>query len=194
MAKRCTPFDSETVVMLEGLTQKRSFITGFDDYFTIHAIYERTDAPEFLNAVINAVRGRMGDRFIEVNDDTDNCVLRFAIKYDEHEYPTQMGEYYGSKDLRFADSYSNGTKDVIALQVHRTNSDKLRKFVGGGKLITERCPNGRCWFEFLNNGVFCNVKEGDYIVLLEQDRGYSIWNKKEFEKVFEKKHIAERPN
>lgn len=90
--QRLTPFDYEACVMLESLTEREVVATELNKYFTIHVFYNKHNTPDYISAIIDAVRGRFGERFIEVNDDPERELLKFTIAYDERELPILDGD------------------------------------------------------------------------------------------------------
>ena len=186
--QRITPHDSETCVMLESLLGHDAFITELTDNFTIHASYNEEHTPEYLSAVINAVIGRMGNRFVEVNDDANLRVLKFTIEYDAQILP----DIYGTLDQRKPNDlagkvYCKTLDQIRAIQVRRECAGQLTDFVGGGQINIEKCPGGKAWFTFQNNGVFVDVPEFDYIVKRYGGNSYEIWPKDSFELTWEPK-------
>lgn len=78
--------------MLESLTEREVVATEMDDNFTIHAFYNKHNNPDYVSAIIDAARGRFGERFIEVNDEPEREMLKFTIAYDKHELPMLVGD------------------------------------------------------------------------------------------------------
>lgn len=186
---RTTPFDAETVMMLRGLTQRESFITQFDNNFTIHAFYSNHPAPDYISAVIDAVRGRMGERFIEVDDNPEMKMLKFTIAYDKHNLPDVEGTTDVTQpNLLRGNIYVRDNEKCCAIQVRRDNYKVVADFCGNGTMQIERCPNGRAWFTFLNNGTYVDVPENDYIVRRQNANAFEKWKKADFEKVWKMKN------
>lgn len=111
-----TPFDAEMMMMVESLTGDRPIDTRFDDHFTVHASYRNCkDDPEKISAIIDAVRGRLGERLTEVNDRPDLSLVMFTIKYDETQYPTVDGFGDEAKpELERGEMYIRYTEDSRA--------------------------------------------------------------------------------
>lgn len=189
---RTTPFDAETVVMLKSLTERESFITEFDDHFTIHAFYSKHNDVDYINAIIVAVRGRMGERYMGVDDDPDNKSLKFTIAYDKHNLPDIEGfTDVVPAELEKGDLYCckpNMAEDaqIRAIQVRRDNWVTVAMFCGNGTMQIERHPGGKAWFTFLNNGTYVDVPENDYIVRRPNSNAFEIWKKTDFEKTWKK--------
>lgn len=184
-----TPFDAETLVMIESLTGRETVTTRFDDHFTIHAFYNKHRAPDYVNAIISAVRGRMGKRFIEVQDDPDRDMLKFTIAFDEQNLPDVEGftDVVPAR-LESGEIYCRTVEQIRAIQVRRDNYISVAEFCGNGTIQIERCPNGRAWFTFLNNGTYVDVPENDYIVRRQNANAFEKWKKADFEKVWKMKN------
>lgn len=186
---RTTPFDAETVMMLRGLTQRESFITQFDNNFTIHAFYSKHNDPDYISAVIDAVRGRMGERFIEVDDNPEMQMLKFTIAYDKHNLPDVEGTTdVMQPNLLRGNIYVRDNEKCCAIQVGRDNCMAVAGFCGNGTLQIEKHPGGKAWFTFLNNGTYVDVTENDYIVRRQNANAFEKWKKADFEKVWKMKN------
>lgn len=191
---RTTPFDAETVMMLRGLTQRESFITELDNNFTIHAFYSNHPDPDYISAVIDAVRGRMGERFIEVDDNPEMQMLKFTIAYDKHNLPDIEGftdvvpAEFEKGDLYFCKPNMAEDAQIRAIQVRRDNWVTVAMFCGNGTIQTERHLGGKAWFTFLNNGTYVDVPENDYIVRRQNANAFEKWKKADFEKVWKIKN------
>lgn len=162
---RLTPFDAELCVMVESLTQKPCVPEPGKGLYSIQVDYSIRPEPDFVAALIAAIEGRAGERFLSVEDFPDNKFLRIRIKYSDAKLPF----CYGSEttkvepDLSVADTYCRGEEVLRAVQVRRTDLERLQKFVGGGELRIPRCPDCKASFHFLNGSVFLDVDEYDYI-------------------------------
>ena len=183
--QRITPFDNEACVMLESLTEREVVATEMDDNFTIHVFYNKHNSPDYVSAIIDAARGRFGERFIEVNDEPEREMLKFTIAYDTHQLPMLAGDLQtGNPHPDFGTIYCHQLEEIRAVQVTRKNIERLQQFVGGGQMIIERCPNGKAWFSFLNNGTLVDAQEHSYIVYVAPER-FEIVDKETFEKEYE---------
>ncbi len=189
MGNRITPFDYEALVMLESLTERGVVPTEMDDNFTFHVFYNKHNDPMYISAIIDAMRGRYGERFIEVNDYPDSKMLKFTIAYDKHEYPEANGYFHVDKArTQWGDIYCRQLEEVAAIQVKEENMSRLQDFVGGGQMVVDRWPDGsKACFTFLNNGVFVDVQDGDYIVRHDKSTIFEVWSKLRFEKEWERK-------
>lgn len=187
--QRLTPFDSEACVMLESLTECEVVATEFDDNFTIHAFYNKHNDPDYISAIIDAARGRFGERFIRVKDDPDGQTLKFVISYDKHQLPMLVGDLEtGTTQEDFGTVYCHQLEEIRAVQVTRLNINRLQIFVGGGQMSIEKKPDGKAWFSFLNNGTFVDVPEYSYIVKRKNASHFEIWPADKFKKEWEPKN------
>lgn len=187
--QRITPFDNEACVMLESLTERKVVATEMDDNFTINAFYNKHNNPDYISAIIDAARGRFGERFIEVNDEPEREMLKFTIAYDTYQLPMLAGDLQtGNPHPDFGTIYCHQLDEIRAVQVTRLNVDRLQIFVGGGQMTIERCPDGKAWFSFLNNGTFVDVPEYSYIVKRENGNHFEIWPADKFKKEWEPKN------
>lgn len=187
--QRLTPFDNEACVMLESLTEREVVATEMDDNFTIHAFYNKHNNPDYVSAIIDAARGRFGERFIEVNDEPEREMLKFTIAYDTHQLPMLAGDLQtGNPNPEFGTIYCHQLEEISAVQVTRRNNERLQQFVGGGQMAIERRPDGKAWFSFLNNGTFIDVPEYSYIVKRENASHFEIWPEDKFKKEWEPKN------
>ena len=187
--QRITPFDNEACVMLESLTEREVVATEMDDNFTIHAFYNKHNNPDYVSAIIDAARGRFGERFIEVNDEPEREMLKFTIAYDTHQLPMLAGDLQtGNPHPDFGTIYCHQLEEIRAVQVTRRNNERLQQFVGGGQMTIERRPDGKAWFSFLKNGTFVDVPEYSYIVKRENASHFEIWPEDKFKKEWEPKN------
>lgn len=181
---RLTPHDYETFVMIAQLLGQEPTVREIEgsNRFIIEAHYKAEHTPDYLCAVISAVGGRFGKRYLEVADNAECKYLEFAIAYDDHEFPEVCGTMEMSKPLDCSgDEYRSAYEQIKAIQVTRSNCNRVQSFVGGGEMTIEKCPNGKAWFTFLNHGVFVDVNEYDYIVKRKNASGFEVWKKAEFE-------------
>lgn len=187
--QRLTPFDNEACVMLESLTEREVVATEMDDNFTIYVFYNKHNNPDYVSAIIDAARGRFGERFIEVNDEPEREMLKFTIAYDTHQLPMLAGDLQtGNPHPEFGTIYCHQLEEISAVQVTRRNNERLQQFVGGGQMAIERRLDGTAWFSFLNNGTFVDVPEYSYIVKRENASHFEIWPADKFKKEWEPKN------
>lgn len=186
---RLTPFDAELCVMVESLTQKPCVPEPGKELYSIQVDYSIRPEPDFVAALIAAIEGRAGERFLSVEDFPDNKFLRIRIKYSDAKLPFCYGSETSKvePDLSVADTYCRGEEVLRAVQVRRTDLERLQKFVGGGELRIPRCPDCKASFHFLNGSVFLDVDEYDYICAGKV--AFFVMKCREFEAGF---HLQER--
>lgn len=73
--------DSEVGKMVKSLLGSEPLVTELDEFFTIHAFYTEEHTPEYLCAVIDAVAGRFGKRFIKVEDDNFHKLVKSVLTF-----------------------------------------------------------------------------------------------------------------
>ena len=163
---RLTPFDAELCMMVESLTQKpcKPFSASTDCY-AIVVNYSTRPEPDFIAALLAAIEGRAGERFQSVEDFPDDKQFEVRIRYSGEKLPFCYGDETSKvePDFSVADIYCRGEEVLKAVQVRRTDLERLQKFVGGGELRIPRCPGCKATFHFLNGSVFLDVDEYDYI-------------------------------
>lgn len=187
--RELTPFDSEVVLMCETISERSVCTTRNENDFTIHVCYAEHNNPDYVNAIIDAVRGRYGERFISVKDDPDRNLLEFTIAYAKKELPYTIGNYdTGNANEQFGFVFCHQLEEIRAVRVTRLNTHRLRAFVGNGQMNIERTINGKAWFSFINNGTFVDVPENSYIVKRENANHFEIWPAEKFEAEWERKN------
>lgn len=188
MEKHLTPYDAELCVMIKSLTGDDIQPMLGENRITFYIHYNKHNDPDYVNAVVNVVLGRLGERFIEMKDDPEQMLIRVRAEYSKDEYP----DVSGFTDIAPGDDsrgglYCHSLEEIRAIQVRRDNGIFVSMFCGNGVLKTERHPGGKCWFSFVNNGTFVDVPENDYIVRRAGATHCEIWTKEKFEKEWEPK-------
>lgn len=182
---RLTPFDAELCVMVESLTQKpcKPFSASSDCY-AIVVNYSARPEPDFIAALLAAIEGRAGERFQSVEDFPDDKQFEVRIRYSGEKLPFCYGDETskGEPDLSVADTYCRGEEVLKAVQVRRTDLERLQKFVGGGELRIPRYPDSKATFHFLNGSVFLDVQEYDFICAGKA--GFFVIDGREFKATF----------
>ena len=187
IAGKLTPYDAELFLMCESLTGKtiEPCVGGADEYFIV-VDYSEHPQPDYVNAVMDAVAGRVGERLVEMNDEPENHRFIAHIKFSDQKYPRTTGMATLAKcdflagDL-FVDDFGN---ECHALQVKRDYPARLQAFVGSGEMQISETD---CEFAFINaDSVYQYAKEFDYIVYVKPGR-FSIVKPEEFENNFVKK-------
>ena len=88
-----SPFDCDMCAMIEDITKQEIEVTASDTSIRLSLSQngsEGNDRPEAkrIEALKQAIRGRLGDRFIEFFYDEDRQSV--YMKYDPEEYPEEM--------------------------------------------------------------------------------------------------------
>ena len=193
--KRLTPFDSELFLMIESLTGKevKPRATNDNSYFVCVDYSCRPDV-DFINAVMDAIAGRVGDRLIRFDDYPDEKRFLATIRFSEDIYPETMRletdckpkPFFGEKYADLRPGMDAGAW-VLAVRVDRDTASRLLTFVGSGEL--EIPKDGPATFHFINScagGIWQHAAEGDYVVYIDGQRAFIVIDRETFETNFEK--------
>lgn len=196
---KLTPYDAELFMMVESLTGKpcRAFSGESSRYFIV-VDYSKRPEPEFVSAVMDAIIGRIGDRFINIEDKADEMKFVVTIGFSTKNYPGIIrgeSETKGNPErgIRYVsvNEKETGIPTICALQVRREETGRLLEFVGNGEMEVERnvdeLHKGKATFHFLNAGsVYAHANEFDYIVYVSAGR-YEIVKQEIFETHYKRK-------
>jgi len=183
-----TPFDAELCMMIEDVSNEKVKVFFEANYFQL--VWGNPGSPALTTnkkideALENAIRGRVGDRFISFeNIDGQKFVF---IRFDETQYPDEFRFDETQPSIVAGVKYARKIKEVDAVYFDRENINQVRAFTGGGSLIIPRALNAVASFEFTSpaNGLTVVAREGQYIVH-NQAGQISLQDKKEFETEFE---------
>lgn len=177
----------ELCVMVESLTGKPCKPQNGGEHFFIVVDYSGINDKDVINAIMEAVAGRVGDRLIRINDYPESGHFTVLINFSKTHYP---GLIYLDRNTdgkpSVGDVYCGRMEEIVALQVTRLNAGKLLAFVGNGEL---ECPkDGAITFHFRNNAlsVYAHAPENAYIVYVGPGH-YQVWAKDLFESKYEPK-------
>jgi hypothetical protein len=188
-----SPFDCDMCAMIEDITKQEIEVTASDTSIRLSWAQngsEGNDTPEAqrIEALKQAIRGRLGDRFIEFF--YADGMQSVYMKYDPEEYPEQIRTRLVEPDATAGTRYCRTLLEVDAIQVRRDNLDDLLRFTGGGTMTIPRTPNGRAVYSFTDgNGIFIDAPETYYIVR-EPDGRLAILPEREFNREFEPKGVS----
>lgn len=185
-----SPFDCDMCAMIEDITKQEIEVTASDTSIRLSWAQngsEGNDKAEGqrIEALKQAIRGRLGDRFIEFfYDDGRQSVY---MKYDPEEYPEEMRTRLSDPDATAGTRYCRTLLEVDAIQFRRDNVDDVLRFTGGGTVVTPRTPDGKAMFSFPDgNGIFVDVPESWYIIR-ELNGRFTARPEKDFKREFEPK-------
>lgn len=188
-----SPFDCDMCAMIEDITKQEIEVTASDTSIRLSWAQngsEGNDTPEAqrIEALKQAIRGRLGDRFIEFfYADGRQSVY---MKYDPEEYPEEVRTRLVAPDATAGTRYCRTLLEVDAIQFRRDNVDDVLRFTGGGTMTIPRTPNGRAVYSFPDgNGIFIDAPETYYIVR-EPDGRLTTRPEKEFNREFEPKGVS----
>jgi hypothetical protein len=188
-----SPFDCDMCAMIEDITKQEIEVTASDTSIRLSWAQngsEGNDKAEGqrIEALKQAIRGRLGDRLIEFF--YDDGMQSVYMKYDPEEYPEEMRTRLTDPDATAGTRYCRTLLEVDAIQVRRDNLDDLLRFTGGGTMTIPRTPNGRAVYSFPDgNGIFIDAPETSYIIR-EPDGRLTTRPEKEFNREFEPKGVS----
>lgn len=187
-----SPFDCDMCAMIEDITKQSVEVTVFDTSIRLSWAQngnEGNDTPEAqrIEALKQAIRGRLGDRFIEFIYANDKQSV--FMKYDPTEYPEEKRDFLVAIDPKAGQRYCRTLQEVTAMQVDREKLEELKAFTGGGMLTIPREPNARAIYTFPNgNGMLVDVPEMFFIVR-DESNDFTTMHPKEFARLYEPKGI-----
>ena len=138
-----SPFDCDMCAMIEDITQQEINVTASDTSIRLSWSQngsEGKDKPEAqrIAALKQAIRGRLGDRFIEFSY-ADNKQSVY-MKYDPEEYPEEVRTKLADPDATAGSRYCRIMLEVDAIQFRWDNVNDVLKFTGGGTVTTPKNP------------------------------------------------------
>lgn len=162
--KGLTPFDSETLLMMESVSGHTTKVekrrTGFSVYMSIAGL----DSAH-KKAVAEAVEGRWGRRLVTLKmfDDKLSCKVTYAM--DSDKLPKEIRGEYTKPSEDDAPRFVSVVRFVRAMRVERGNLDALMRFTGGGSMTIPREPYDVAYYEFPDDkGIIRVAKEGNMIL------------------------------
>lgn len=185
-----SPFDCDMCAMIEDITKQEIEVTASDTSIRLSWAQngsEGNDKAEGqrIEALKQAIRGRLGDRLIEFF--YDDGMQSVYMKYDPEEYPEEMRTRLTDPDATAGTRYCRTLLEVDAIQFRRDNVDDVLRFTGGGTVTTPRTLDGKAMFSFPDgNGIFVDVPESWYIIR-ELNERFTARPEKDFKREFEPK-------
>ena len=160
--KDLTPFDAETLLMMEDVSGHKTKVNkgraGFGVYMSIAGL----DSAK-KKAVAEAVEGRWGRRLVTLKmfDEALSCKVTYAM--DSDKMPREIRGDYTSPSDADAPRFVSVVKYVRAMRVDRDNLDVLMRFTGGGSMTIPKYDVA--YYEFPDDkGIIRRAKEGDIIL------------------------------
>lgn len=187
------PFDAELCMMIENVTKQN--VSVFFEHSFIQLVWGiETDQPapqrkkDIDTALINAVRGRLGERFI--SSENINGLKFVFFKFDPVQYPEERRFSQTEPVIRPESRFIRKDIEVEAVYFDRKNIEKVNEFTGGGTITIPREKNGVAEFVFTSqaSGLFVTVREGQYIVR-GKGKKITLYSKAEFENEFEQRRV-----
>lgn len=171
--KDLTPFDAETLVMMESVSGHTTKVdkgrTGFLVYMSIAGL----DSAK-KKAVAEAVEGRWGRRLVTLKmlDDKLSCKVTYAM--DSDKMPREIRADYTSPSDADAPRFVSVVKYVRAMRVDRDNLDALMRFTGGGSMTIPKRPYDVVYYEFPDDNGIIRIAQEGYIILRDAAGQYTI--------------------
>lgn len=180
-----TPFDWDMIGMIDSLTKQKSAVAAdsknnrFEIYWKLDLDIENYDATH--DAIINAIKGRVGERYIDTENGETNRTL---IQFDSENWETEEIRFdILNAKTKIAPKYK---RELNALKFLTESNDYINtfaSFVGGGNFIKSNSEAIPSRFEFLNeSGLVTVVNENDYVVF--QDGKFEVMKQRVFENQF----------
>ena len=185
--EKLTSWDSELSAMVESMTERPCKPKNGGDHYFIEADYSKHHEPDYINAIYNAIAGRLGKRLIDIKDDADRETLLVRVKFKEdNTIGFRYRENPGKENPESGETYCHKLEEIKAVQVRPDNVDKLLEFIGNGEFEKEAGKLGT--FHFLNasGSVWAHAAESDYIVFVK-DGLFKIVSKADFQNEYEPK-------
>lgn len=186
-----SPFDCDMCAMIEDITKQEIEVTASDTSIRLSWAQngsEGNDKAEGqrIEALKQAIRGRLGDRLIEFF--YDDGMQSVYMKYDPEEYPEEMRTRLVDPDATAGTRYCRTLLEVDAIQFRRDNVNDVLRFTGGGTVTTPRTPDGKAMFSFPDgNGIFVDVPESWYIIR-ELNGRFTARPERDFKREFKPKN------
>lgn len=162
--KDLTPFDAETLVMMESVSGHTTKVNKGRAGFLVYVSIAGLDSAQ-KKAVAEAVEGRWGRRLVTLKmfDETLSCKVTYAMDLDK--MPREIRADYTSPSDDDAPRYVSVVKYVRAMRVDRDNLDALMRFTGGGTMTIPKKPYDVVYYEFpADKGIILVAQEGDIIL------------------------------
>lgn len=171
--KSLTPFDVETLAMMESVSGQKTKIkdsrTGFLVYMSVAGLNSAKK-----KAVAEAVEGRWGRRLVTLKmfDEKLSCKVTYAM--DSEKLPREIRGDYTSPSEADAPRFVSVVKYVRAVRVDRDNLDVLMRFTGGGSMTTPKGPYDVAYYEFPDDKGIIRIAQEGNIILRDAAGRYTI--------------------
>lgn len=171
--KGLTPFDSETLLMMESVSGHTTKVekrrTGFSVYMSISGL----DSAH-KKAVAEAVEGRWGRRLVTLKMFNDKLSCKVAYAMDSDKLPSEIRSDFTTPSDNDVPRYVSIVKYVRAIRVERDNLNALMRFTGGGSMTIPREPYGVAYYEFPDDKGIIRVAQEGYMILRDVAGQYTI--------------------
>lgn len=184
--EKLKPFDAELFLMVESLTEKPCEPKNGGDHYFFEADYSKHHDPDYINAIWDALCGRIGNRLLEINDNPEREALFVRVMFSDEKLPGfAQSETKRPRPIRgmlFRERNSAKTIRAIRVETEPEIVNRMMDFVGTGQM---EFPEGLAKFHFLNacGSVWKTATESDYIVHVS-DGLFNVIPEKDFEKQY----------
>lgn len=171
--KGLTPFDTETLLMMESVsghtTKLKNSRTGFLVYISIAGLDAVTK-----KAIAEAVEGRWGRRLVTLKMFNDRLSCKVTYAMDSEKLPTEMRGEYTKPSEDDAPRYVSVVRFMRAMRVERDNLDALMRFTGGGAMTIPKESYNVAYYEFPDDKGIIRVAQEGYMILRDMAGQYTI--------------------
>lgn len=189
--KKLSPFDHDLCAMIESITEEQVNTSLYEDSMLLSwkqngiCGNDEQEARK-IEALKQAIKGRLGDRFIEFT--YTNGKQYVSMKYDPTEYPEETRICLTEPNTTVGMKYQRKSMEIDAIQLRQDNVEDVIKFTGGGTIT--RMMSGSVKVSFIDrNGIFVDVPEGWYVIRDLNGKFY-VKSGNEFNREFEQKDEA----
>lgn len=84
--EKITPFDENLFRMVQSLTGEKCVARNGGSYYFIVVDYSRHRDSDYVSAVLAAIQGRTGERFISMTDEPEAARVIVRIRFSKEKY------------------------------------------------------------------------------------------------------------
>lgn len=181
--RKLSPWDVDLIAMIEAAAQTECKATLGKDrlILSVSRAGEWINKPHAIEALNGAVRGRMGNRYIQTKIDKDN--VEFELNYDSECYPIEIKSPIRQPDVSGGLICVLKEKKIRAVVVNKDDFENVAEFTGGGSMTIGDDGN-LIKYSFVNEkGNWVDVPNGGIIFVDDQNR-FNWTSKKIFDTLY----------
>ena len=179
---KLTPWDDEIIVMCENLLQKKVEVRPTAEGYAIVAPIPETES-QTRHAIIEAVKGKAGDRWIECGTESERMFLQ--IRKDSTEFPRLIRTDFDTPRPEIGKCYRRKSLNITAIQIREDNLSDVLQFVGGGSLKSLH-PESPAIFTFIDEkGLTQSAPEGWWVIHSASTGRFNVLADVSFKELFE---------